>query len=181
MPYGVLNSGTFNGIDLSNPVNRYAVASEGTNLSRFRQFNALNAMTLYDFRGDSSYDSMQVTLSRQTGRRLQYFVAYTLGRTEGTLGGEYSLIDPYDPDRTRGVLGEDRTHVLNISWNAFLPDGAKGAMDNALRPRAAERMAVVRYFLAGERHTLATELHRRRGQRRYRGDLLRHGGRRRPE
>ena len=53
MPYGVLNSGTFNGIDLSNPVNRYAVASEGTNLSRFRQFNALNAITLYDFRGDS--------------------------------------------------------------------------------------------------------------------------------
>ena len=52
MPYGVLNSGTFNGIDLSNPVNRYAVASEGTNLSRFRQFNALNAMTLYDFRGE---------------------------------------------------------------------------------------------------------------------------------
>ena len=39
-------------------------------------------------RGESNYDSMQVTLSRQTGRRLQYFVAYTLGRTEGTLGGD---------------------------------------------------------------------------------------------
>ena len=130
MPYGVLNSGTVNGIDLSNPVNRYAFATESTNLSRFRQFNALNAMTLYDFRGNSQYDSMQVTLSRQTGRRLQYFVAYTLGRSEGTLGGEYSLIDPYDPDRTRGVLGEDRTHILNVSWNAFLPDGARGSMNN---------------------------------------------------
>ena len=43
----------------------------------------------------------------------------------------HSLIDPYDPSRTCGVLSEDRTHVLNISWNAFLPDGAKGAMDNA--------------------------------------------------
>ena len=101
MPYGVMNSGTFNGIDLSNPVNRYAVASEGANLSAFRPYNALNAMTLYDFRGDSNYDSMQVTLSRQTGRRLQYFVAYTLGRSEGTLGGEYLIIDPYDPGRTR--------------------------------------------------------------------------------
>src|SRR4029079_12693602 len=39
-------------------------------------------------------------------------------------------IDPYDPSRTYGVLGTDRTHVLNVSWNAFLPDGAKGAMDN---------------------------------------------------
>jgi hypothetical protein len=73
---------------------------------------------------------MQVTLSRQTGRRLQYFVAYTLARSEGTLGGEYSLIDPYDPKRTYGVLPEDRSHVLNVSWNAFLPDGAKGAMNN---------------------------------------------------
>ncbi len=132
MPYGVLNSGSFDGIDLSNPVNRYAVASEGTNLSRFRQFNALNAITLYDFRGNSQYDSMQVTLSRQTGRRLQYFVAYTLGKSVGTLGGEYSLIDPYDPERTKGVLGEDRTHVLNVSWNAFLPDGARGAMNNVI-------------------------------------------------
>jgi hypothetical protein len=73
---------------------------------------------------------MQVTLSRQTGRKLQYFVAYTLAKSEGTLGGEYSLIDPYDPDRTRGVLGEDRSHILNVSWNAFLPDGARGSMNN---------------------------------------------------
>ena len=132
MPFGALSTGTFNGVDLSVPVNRVAVASESTNLASFRQFNALNNLTLYDFRGESNYDSMQVTLSRQTGRRLQYFVAYTLGRSEGTLGGEYSVIDPYDPSRTYGVLGEDRTHVLNVSWNAFLPDGAKGAMDNAV-------------------------------------------------
>ena len=30
MPYGALNTGTFNGIDLSNPVNRVAVASDST-------------------------------------------------------------------------------------------------------------------------------------------------------
>jgi hypothetical protein len=75
---------------------------------------------------------MQLTLSRQTGRRLQYFVAYTLGRSRGTLGGEYSSIDPYDPKRTYGVLSEDRTHVLNVSWNAFLPDGAQGSMNNPI-------------------------------------------------
>jgi hypothetical protein len=70
-------------------------------------------------------------VSRQTGRRLQYFLSYTLSRTKGTLGGEYSIIDPYDAQRTYGVLNEDRTHTLNVSWNAFLPDGAKGALDNA--------------------------------------------------
>jgi len=131
MPFGALNTGTFNGVDLSNPVNRVAVATQSANLATFRKFNALSNLTLYDFRGESNYDSLQVTLSRQTGRRLQYFVAYTLGHSEGTLGGEYSSIDPYDPKRTYGVLNEDRTHVLNISWNAFLPDGAKGGMNNA--------------------------------------------------
>ena len=70
---------------------------------------------------------MQVTLSRQTGRRLQYFVAYTLGRTEGTLGDEYSDRSTRTiRARTYGVLVEDRTHILNVSWNAFLPDGAQG-------------------------------------------------------
>ena len=71
MPYGALSSGTFNGVDLSVPVNRVAVASVSTNLASFRPYNALNSLTLYDFRGESNYDSMQVTLSRQTGRRLR--------------------------------------------------------------------------------------------------------------
>jgi hypothetical protein len=130
MPFGVMNSGTFNGIDLSVPVNRVAVASVGTNLATFRPFNALGGITVFDFRGESDYDSMQATVSRQTGRNLQYFVAYTFGRTKGTLGSEYASIDPYDARRTYGILSSDRTHVLNVSWNAFLPDGARGAMDN---------------------------------------------------
>ena len=83
MPYGVMSSGTFNGVDLSVPINRVAVASQATNLASFRPYNALNALTIYDFRGVSNYDSMQVTLSRQTGRRLQYFVAYTLAQVAG--------------------------------------------------------------------------------------------------
>jgi carboxypeptidase family protein len=132
MPYGILSTGTFNGVDLSVPANRVAVASVGDNLASFRPYNAFKTLTLYDFRGDSKYDSMQVTLSRQTGRRLQYFVAYTLGRSRGTLEEDENsgLIDPYDPKRTYGVLSRDRTHVLNVSWNAFLPNAAKGPMNN---------------------------------------------------
>ncbi|HXW05428.1 MAG TPA: carboxypeptidase regulatory-like domain-containing protein [Vicinamibacterales bacterium] len=132
MPFGALSSGTFNGVDLSVPVNRVAVASVGDNLASFRPFNALNGITLYSFRGEANFNSLQVTLSRQTSRALQYFLAYTYGRTKGTLGDEYSTVDPYDPDRTYGVLSTDRTHILNVSWNAFLPDGARGAMDNAI-------------------------------------------------
>ena len=130
MPYGVLSSGTYNGVDLSVPINRVAVAHNGDNLASFRPYNALAGITLYDYRGVSNFNSMQLTLSRQTGRRLQYFVAYTYGKGEGTLGGEYSTIDPYDPSRTYGVLNSDRTHILNVSWNAFLPDAARGSFSN---------------------------------------------------
>ena len=130
MPYGSMSTGTFNGVDMSVPVNRVSVASDNANLAAFRPFNALNRLTQYNFRGESNYDSLQVTLSRQTSRNLQYFVAYTYGKTRGTLGDEYSTIDPYDATRTYGVSAQDRTHILNISWNAFVPDGARGAMDN---------------------------------------------------
>jgi carboxypeptidase family protein/TonB-dependent receptor-like protein len=132
MPFGALSSGSFNGVDLSVPVNRVAVASVGTNLSSFRKFNNLGGITLYNFHGVTDYNSLQATVSRSTGRHLQYFMSYTYGKTRGTLGGEYSIIDPYDPGRTYGVLGSDRTHTFNISWNAFLPDGARGGMNNPI-------------------------------------------------
>ena len=119
MPYGALSTGFYNGVDLSVPVNRVAVASVGTNLASFRPYNALSGITLYNFNGVSNYDSLQLTLSRQTSRNLQYFVAYTYGKTRGTLGGEYNNTTPTILRRTYGVLGEDRTHVLNVSWNAF--------------------------------------------------------------
>ena len=77
---------------------------------------------MYDFEGESNYNSLQVTLSRQTSKRLQYFVTYTLSRTEGTLGDEYRNRDPFNPARTYGIRNEDRTHIFNLSWNAFLPD-----------------------------------------------------------
>ena len=51
MPYGALNSGTFNGIDLSNPVNRVAVASVGDQpVARSGQYQrAERRSPLYDF------------------------------------------------------------------------------------------------------------------------------------
>ena len=97
MPYGVMSTGTFNGVDLSVPINRVAVASVSDNLASFRPFNAFSSMDVNDFRGTSNYNSMQVTLSRQTGKRLQYFVAYTYGKAAGTLGGDFANLDPYDP------------------------------------------------------------------------------------
>ena len=130
VPLGALLTGTVNGIDLSVPVNR--VALDASVVNTFRPYQAYPQIQDWSFEGESNYNSLQVTLSRQTGRRLQYFGAYTFARSKGTTSGngEYGFIDPFDPARTYGVLPEDRTHIFNLSWNAFLPDGAKGGMNN---------------------------------------------------
>ncbi len=130
VPLGALLRGTVNGIDLSNPVNR--VALDSSVINGFRPFQNYPAIDDWSFEGVSNYNSLQMTLSRQTARRLQYFATYTFAKSKGTTSGngEYGFIDPFDPSRTYGVLPEDRTHIFNLSWNAFLPDGAKGAMNN---------------------------------------------------
>jgi hypothetical protein len=128
VPLGGMDSAVLGGVDMSDPVNRWNVNS--TLLNSLRPYPTIPGLTQYDFTGVSWYNSLQVTLSRQTGRRLQYFVAYTRGQEKGTLGDEYRNRDPFNPDSTYGIRDTDRTNILNVSFNAFLPDGAKGKMDN---------------------------------------------------
>ncbi|MPY86592.1 MAG: TonB-dependent receptor plug domain-containing protein [Luteitalea sp.] len=122
VPQEALLQGQIGNADLSNPVHR--VGLDGTAVNQFRPFPTHPNIIGYEYEGESTYHSMQVTLSRQTSRNLQYFVAYTLSRAEGTLGDEYRERDPFDPSRTYGLLNTDRTHSLSVSWNAFLPDVA---------------------------------------------------------
>jgi Carboxypeptidase regulatory-like domain/TonB-dependent Receptor Plug Domain len=123
VPEGALLQGRVGNADLSVPVNRVALDAAAINL--YRPYQSFPSLNYYDFEGVSNYNSMQVTLSRQTGKRLQYLATYTLGRTKGTLGDEYRNRDPFNPARTYGIRQEDRTHVFNLSWNAFLPDAIK--------------------------------------------------------
>jgi hypothetical protein len=123
---GTLLSGTVGNSDLSIPVNRVALNSDVVNT--FRTYPALSNVTWWEYNGTSNYHSLQATLSRQTGRRLQYFVAYTFGKGIGTAvpNGEYGLVDPFNvKERTYGVLAYDRTHILNVSWNYLAPDLTK--------------------------------------------------------
>jgi hypothetical protein len=120
VPEGSLLSGRVGNADLSIPAHRVAL-TDGV-LNQFRPFPTQSGIVGYQFEGESTYHSMQVTLSRQASSRLQYFLSYTLGRTRGTLGDEYRTVDPFDPARTYGVLATDRRHIFNLSWNAILPD-----------------------------------------------------------
>lgn len=116
--------GVINGVDLSVPANRVALDSSIVN--RFRPFQAYDQVEFWDYFGESDYDSLQVTLSRQTSKTLQYFATYTLGKAQGTQGDEYTQLHALEPARTYGTLGYDRRHIFNLSWNYFVPDLAPG-------------------------------------------------------
>ena len=93
-----------------------------------RPYPTIGNVHWWEYTGESNYNGLQATLSRQTGRRLQYFVAYTFSKVTGNsvANGEYDDLDPFDPrHRTYGVLNYDRTHILNLSYNYAVPDGAK--------------------------------------------------------
>lgn len=116
----MLQGGVFGNADLSNPLHRQV--ADASVVNRFRPFRAYSGLTVFNFRGVTRYNSLQVTLSRQSSSRFSYFGTYTFARSTGSLGGEYATLDPIDPSRSEGVLESDRTHIANFSWNAVLPD-----------------------------------------------------------
>ncbi len=133
MPYGVLNSGHLQRRRSLEPGQPRSGRERGhqprhvPQLQRAERHHALRLQGRVELRLDAAH-------AEPADRAPASSTSWPTpsARADGTLGGEYSIIDPYDPKRTYGVLNEDRTHVLNVSWNAFLPDGATGAMNNAV-------------------------------------------------
>jgi Carboxypeptidase regulatory-like domain/TonB-dependent Receptor Plug Domain len=122
------------GADLTNPMHRLGLDDAAARL--FRPYNVYNSIGYYQFTGTSSYHSLQATLSRQTGK-LNYFVAYTFGKAMGTTAVNETdgaaWADPIDTrGRSWGVLPFDRTHVLNVSYNYYIPDLARGSFDKSV-------------------------------------------------
>ncbi len=122
---GALSKGVIGNSDLSVPVNRAALSSDV--ITAQRPYPALTEVRWWEYKGNSNYHSLQATLSRQTGRRLQYFVAYTFSKALGTSysNGEYNNVDPFDISQNYGILRYDRTHILNLSYNYMFPDVTK--------------------------------------------------------
>jgi hypothetical protein len=129
IPDGRLLTGTLGNANLSDPVQRAALSSDAIN--SLRPFPALGNVHWWEYKGVANYHSLQATLSRQTGRRFQYFVAYTFSKVLGSVyqNGEYGDLDPFDPrHRSYGTLRYDRTHILNLSYNYSVPDAVKGGV-----------------------------------------------------
>ncbi len=108
-------------LDLSNPLHRQSLGDGVAN--SFRPFPDLGGVRYQQYTGTSNYHSLQMTLSRQTGKNLQYFATYTFSKVLGTRGGEFNDLDPLDTrGRGYGVLDYDRTHIFNLSYNYNLPN-----------------------------------------------------------
>ncbi len=115
--------------DLTNPLHRLAL--DGGAVNKFRPYPDMNYIRYNQYTGTSNYHSLQVTLSRQLGKALQFFGTYTFSKALGTTAQDYADLDPIDVrGRTYGVLDYDRTHVFNLSYNYYVPDLARGSFKN---------------------------------------------------
>jgi carboxypeptidase family protein/TonB-dependent receptor-like protein len=135
IPVGGLLSGTLNGLDLSDPIQRAAL--DPAAYKSLRPFPAYRNVRFYQFTGTSSYHSLQATLSHQSGKNLQYFATYTFAKALGTVATNEAdgaaFADPVDTrGRSWGVLPFDRTHVFNLSYNYTLPKLARGMLDKGV-------------------------------------------------
>jgi hypothetical protein len=109
------------------------VANNAAAFTQLLPYPDFSQVELQEFVGTSNYHSLQATLNRQFGKRLQYFLTYTYSKALGTVataesGG--SEIDPVDARRSYGILPYDRTHIFNASYNYNLPDLARGGWKN---------------------------------------------------
>jgi hypothetical protein len=122
VPLGTFLSGTVNGVDMSNPVNRAAL--DGSVINSRRPYPSLTNVNLFEPIGESNYNALQVTLSRQTGS-FTYLLAYTYSKLKGTVGNDFAQVDPIDFSRSYGVLLADRPHNATFSWTWRLGDPVK--------------------------------------------------------
>jgi hypothetical protein len=102
-------------------------AQAGQTCDAFRPFDGYGAVNLRTHIAYQNYNSLQVTLSRQTGR-VNYLASYTFSkalgiRTGGNEGAQADVLDLRGHDY--GILGYDRTHVLNVAYTIEMPNFAK--------------------------------------------------------
>jgi hypothetical protein len=104
-----------------------AAGVAGQNCDAFRPFQGYGSINLQRHIAYQNYNSLQMTLSRQTGR-VNFLASYTFSkalgiRNGGNQGSQADVIDLRGHDY--GILGYDRTHVLNVAYTIEMPNFAK--------------------------------------------------------
>jgi hypothetical protein len=128
-------TGMVGNANTADPLQRAALGDNSSFLNaQLLPFPDWGKVKYNEYIGTSNYHSLQVTLNRQLGRNLQYFMTYTFSKALGTAAvnesdGDAST-DPLNGHNTYGILPYDRTHIFNFSYNYNLPKIARGSLDN---------------------------------------------------
>src|SRR5215475_4819997 len=104
-----------------------AAGVAGQNCDAFRPFQGYGAINERRHIAFQNYNSLQMTLSRQTGR-VNYLASYTFSKALGIRNGSLqgSQADVLDlRGHNYGILGYDRTHVFNVAYTIEMPNFAK--------------------------------------------------------
>jgi hypothetical protein len=117
IPVGRLLSGTLNGLNLNDPIQRAAL--DPAAYRQLRPYPAFQNVRFYQFTGTSSYHSLQATLSHQSGKNLQYFATYTFSKALGTVAVNESdgaaFADPVDTrGRSWGIPLRSHPHIQPV-------------------------------------------------------------------
>src|SRR5262245_36994851 len=99
----------------------------GQNCDAFRPFQGYGTTNMQRHIAYQNYNSLQMTLTRQTGR-VNYLASYTFSKAMGIRNGglQGSQADVLDlRGHNYGILGYDRTHVFNVAYTIEMPNFAK--------------------------------------------------------
>ena len=98
-----------------------------------RPYQGFGDITYNNFDGNSTYNSLQISVQRRFSKGLTFGVAYTLSKVETTVSDSTTLTSIIDPRAFDYALAAfDRTHffVANFVWG--LPKGSQFLGHNAL-------------------------------------------------
>jgi hypothetical protein len=104
-----------------------AAGVDNKNCDGFRPFQGYSAINMQRHIAYQNYNALQMTLSRQTGR-VNFLTSYTFSkalgiRNGGNQGSQADVIDLRG--HNYGILGYDRTHILNVAYTIEMPNFAK--------------------------------------------------------
>lgn len=118
----IINDVTGQVITTNTPLNAALRAPyQGVDIAGFQQFQ--NS-------ADSTYNSLQISLTRRLSKGLQLLASYTYGKSLDNASGQNGLDthiilgNQLDPKANRGVSDFDRTHRLVVSYLWHLPRSA---------------------------------------------------------